>query len=432
MNNNFDVIVVGAGPAGSIAALKLAKAGLQTALLERGSRPGSKNIFGGLLHNTPVLNEIFPDFGDEAPLERHVHKKTLAMLTPTSSVNMTFETENFEQAPYNGYTVMRPVFDNWLAEQAVKEGAVLLCNCTVSDLIRKDGRISGVTVKGRDGELNARVVIAADGVLSFLAEKAGLRKTLPSGHMGLGVKLLLGLPRETINERFGLVRDEGADYSLLGLGEGLRGGGFLYTNNESLSVGLVAHLDSLTASGQTPYDILNRLLEQPQIRKLVKGGVPLEYSAHLVPEGGMRGIPRLFTDGLLVAGDAAGLCYTNGLNLEGINLAMTSGSIAANVAVEAIQKKDTSARTLSLYQKKLAESFVLKDMRTFSGAVAMMHIDRLFAVYPALAASVLEKIYRVDGQPRQKLLKLIRQEMRGKVKTADLLADGAKIGRALL
>jgi electron transfer flavoprotein-quinone oxidoreductase len=432
MEKYFDVIVVGAGPAGSITALKLAQAGLKIALLERGSRPGSKNIFGGLLHNTQALNEIFPVFWEKAPLERHVFKKTLSFMTRVSSVNMTFETENFEKTPYNGYTVMRPIFDSWLAEEAVKRGALLLCNCTADNLIKKDNRVAGVTVKGREGELRSNIVIAADGVLSFMAEKAGLRQTIEPRHMGLGIKLLLGMPGDVINERFGLVKDEGADFSLLGITGGLRGGGFLYTNNESITVGVVVHLDSLKASGKTPYDILNSALQQPQLKKLVKGGVPLEYSAHLVPEGGIKGIPKLYTDGMMVIGDAAGLCYTNGINLEGINLAMTSGAIAAECAIEAIKAKDYSARMLAMYKKKLEDSFILKDMLTFKNAVGMMHIDRLFETYPELACSVFEKIYRVDGVPRDKMLKLLRKEAAGKVKTRDLLSDGIKIGRALL
>jgi electron transfer flavoprotein-quinone oxidoreductase len=432
MPESFDVIVVGAGPAGSIAALKLSRAGLRVALLERGKQPGSKNIFGGLLHNTPVLNELFPSFWEQAPLERHVYKKTISVLTPSSSVNVAFETDNFEKTPYNGYTVMRPIFDRWLAEEAVKAGATLLYNCTAENLVRQDGRIAGVTVKGREGDLKANLVIAADGVLSFMAAKAGLRQDLTPSQMGLGIKLLLGMPYETINERFGLVKDQGADYALLGITGGIRGGGFLYTNNESISIGMVVHLDSLKASGLTPYDVLNQALQQPQIKKLVKGGVPLEYSAHLVPEGGIKGVPGLYTGGMMVIGDAAGLCYTNGINLEGINLAMTSGSIAAECAIKAVQANDFSARMLSQYKTRLDRSFILKDMRTFGKAVDMMHIDRLFEVYPEVACSIFEKLYRVDGIPRDKILKLIRKAFKGKIKTGELLSDGFKIGRALL
>jgi electron transfer flavoprotein-quinone oxidoreductase len=120
MAKYFDVIIVGAGPAGSLAALKLARAGLNVCLLERGKYPGAKNMFGGLLHNTPVLNEMLPDFYEQAPLERHVYKKVLAFMTPQSAVSLTFENESFEKPPYNGYTVFRPAFDRWLAAEAVR------------------------------------------------------------------------------------------------------------------------------------------------------------------------------------------------------------------------------------------------------------------------------------------------------------------------
>ena len=432
MAKYFDVIVVGAGPAGSLAALKLARAGCNVCLLERGKYPGAKNMFGGLLHHTPVLNEMFPDFIERAPLERHVYKKVLAFMTPSSAVSLTFENDNFDKPPYNGYTVFRPAFDKWLADEAVKAGVLLLCDCTAGDLIRKDGRIAGVTVKGRDGELRANIVIAADGVLSFLAKKAGLRQDFKLANLGVGVKLLLGLPEDTINERFHLVRDQGADISFLGATGDMRGGGFLYTNRESVSVGLVVHLDSLRASGKTPYDTLNDFLQHPTVSKLVKGAVPLEYSAHLIPEGGFNAVPPVFTDGFMVAGDAAGLCYTNGINLEGINLAMTSGALAADTAIKALEAADYSARTLSLYKKLLDDSFIIKDMKTFKNAVGMMHLERLFQTYPRVLAAIMEKLYRVDGVPRSKLMRLARKEALKEVGLTGLVSDGFKIGRSLL
>ncbi len=432
MAKYFDVIIVGAGPAGSLAALKLARAGLNVCMVERGKYPGSKNMFGGLLHNTPVLNEMLPDFWERAPLERHVYKKVLAFMTPESAVSLTFENENFEQPPYNGHTVFRPAFDSWLAAEAVREGALLLGDCTAEDLVRKDGRVAGVTVKGREGQLRGNIVIAADGVLSFMAEKAGLRRDFKVKNMGVGIKLLLGLPEDTINERFHLVRDEGADISFVGTTANMRGGGFLYTNRESISVGMVVHLDSLKASGKAPYDVLDELLQHPQVRKLIKGAVPLEYSAHLIPEGGIKAMPRVYTDGMMVAGDAAGLCYTNGINLEGINLAMTSGVLAAETAMKALEVGDYSARTLSLYKKKLDESFIIKDMKTFKNAVGMMHAERLFQTYPRVLAGILEKLYRVEGMPRSKLLRLARKEALKEVGLKGLVSDGIKIGRALL
>ena len=432
MAKYFDVIIVGAGPAGSMAAIKLARAGLNVCMLERGKYPGAKNMFGGLLHNTTVLNELLPSFWERAPLERHVYKKVLAFMTPESAVSLSFENERFEQPPYNGYTVFRPVFDNWLAGEAVKEGALLLGDCTAENVLRKNGQVVGVTVKDREGELRGNIVIAADGVLSFMAEKAGLRRDLRAADMGVGIKLLLGLPEEVINERFHLVRDEGADISFMGTTEGLRGGSFLYTNRESISVGMVVHLDSLKASGKAPYEVLDELLEHPQVRKLIKGAVPLEYSAHLIPEGGIRAMPRVHTGGMMVAGDAAGLCYTNGINLEGINLAMTSGVLAAEAAIEAIAAGDYSARMLSLYKKKLDDSFIIKDMKTYKNAVGMMRVERLSQTYPQLLTDILEEIYRVDGTPRKKFLRLARKAALKKVGLKGLVADGIKIGRSLL
>jgi electron transfer flavoprotein-quinone oxidoreductase len=432
MAKSFDVIIVGAGPAGSLAALKLARAGRSVVMVERGKHPGSKNIFGGLVHNTPVLNEMLPGFWERAPLERHVYKKVLAFLTPQSAVSLTFENENFDKPPYNGYTVFRPAFDSWLAGEAVKAGALLLCDCTAGDVVREDGRIAGVTVKGREGELRGKIVIAADGALSFLAKKAGLRQDFQPSNMGMGIKLLLGLPEATINERFGLVRDQAADVSFLGAAGDIRGGGFLYTQRECVSIGLVVHLDSLKASGKTPYDVLNDFLQHPTLKKLVRGGTPLEYAAHLIPEGGYRALPPLYTDGLMLAGDAAGICYTNGINLEGINLAMTSGALAAATAIEALNANDFSARMLSRYKKRLDRSFVIKDMKTFKNAAGMMRTDRLYQTYPRLLSAIMEKVYRAGSTPRSKLLRLIRKEAMKEVGLKNLIADGYRIGRALL
>jgi electron transfer flavoprotein-quinone oxidoreductase len=432
MAKSFDVIIVGAGPAGSLAALKLARAGRSVVVLERGKHPGAKNMFGGLWHRTPALEELIPDFYERAPLERHVYKKALAFLTEDSAVSLTFENGNFERPPYNGYTVYRPAFDAWLAGEAVKAGALLLCDCTVEDVIRENGRIAGVSVKGRDGELRGKIVIAADGVLSFMAKAAGLRQDFRPANMGLGVKLLLGLPEAVINERFEIVREQAADVSFLGAAEDLRGGGFLYTQRETVSIGLVIHLDSLQASRQTPYDVLNAFLQHPSLQKLVKGGTPLEYSAHLIPEGGFKALPRLYADGILLAGDAAGLCYTNGINLEGMNLAMTSGALAGETALAALEAKDFSAPMLSLYRKKLYSSFIIKDMRAFKNAAGLMHLDRLYQAYPALLAGIMEKLYRAGGGPRSKLWSLVRREALREIGLKNLMSDGFRIGRALL
>lgn len=431
MTRSFQAIVVGAGPAGSSAALTMARAGLDVALVERGSFPGEKNMFGGVLHRLPELEKIFPDFWERAPLERHIVKKGVTFMTGDSSFNTVIEAGNFDKPPYNGYTIFRPRFDRWLAEEAVKAGATLINRATVDEVLQENGKVTGVTILDRKGALTAPVVVAADGVLSFTALKAGLRRpTFDPGQMAVGVKALIDLPSDLINERFGLVREQGFANEFVGCTEGVRGGGFLYTNYDSLSVGLVFHLASLKESGKTPYDLLNAFLEQPQVAKMVRGGKLQEYSAHLIPEGGYNMIPELYGPGILVAGDAAALCNATGLNLEGINLASHSGVLAGQAVVAAHQAKDFSSKGLSSYKRLLDDSYVMKDLKLYKRAPQMLHNNRIYKEYPELACSMMEYLYKI-GAPKENLSKLFLKAAGEKVGLKNLAADGFSAWRAL-
>ena len=432
MSKQYQAIIVGAGPAGSSAALTMALAGLDVALIERGAFPGEKNMFGGILHRMTSIEELMPDFWTKAPLERHIAKKGTTFLTREASFNVQHETVNFDRAPYNGYTVFRPRFDRWLAEEAVKAGATLITRSTVDDLIYKNDRIAGVSILGRAGQIKAPVVIAADGVLSFTAQKAGLRRPkFNADQMAVGVKALIDMPREMIDDRFGLVRDQGFANEFVGATSGVRGGGFLYTNYDSLSIGLVFHLASLRVSGKTPYDMLNEFMEQPQVAKLVRGGRLMEYSAHVIPEGGYNMIPELAGNGLLVAGDAAALCNATGVNLEGINLASHSGILAGKTVIEAHQRQDFSLKTLKRYKERLDLSWVMKDLKGFRNAPRMLHIDRIYNEYPELVCSMMEHIYRIDGTPKVSIPKLVLREVKEKVGLKNAISDALTAWRAL-
>jgi len=432
MSKTYQAIVVGAGPAGSSAALTMARAGLDVALVERGTFPGEKNMFGGVLHRLPALEEVFPDFWTRAPLERHIIKKGVTFMTGDSSFNTIIEAGNFDRPPYNGYTVFRPRFDSWLASEAVKAGATLITRATVENVVMRNDRVAGVTILDRQGEINAPVVVAADGVLSFTAKKAGLRQpTFDPAPLAVGVKALIDMPREVIDERFGLVRDQGFANEFVGCTGGVRGGGFLYTNYDSLSVGLVFHLASLRISGKTPYDLLNDFLEQPQVAKMVRGGRLQEYSAHLIPEGGYNMIPELVGDGILVTGDAAALCNATGLNLEGINLASHSGILAGKAVVAAHETGDFSRRGLHEYRRLMNDSYVIKDLKLYRKAPHMLHNDRIYNEYPELVCSVMEQIYRIEGAPKSNLSKLFLKTAREKVGLANLAADAFSAWRAL-
>lgn len=432
MSKNYQAIVVGAGPAGSSAALTMALAGLDVALVERGTFPGEKNMFGGLLHRMTSLEEVFPDFWERAPLERHVVKKGVTFMTGDSSFSTTIEAGNFDRPPYNGYTVFRPRFDRWLAEEAVKAGATLITRATVDELVMSNGSISGVTILDRKGTINAPVVVAADGVLSFVAQKAGLRRpSFDPAQMAVGVKALIDMPREVIDDRFGLVRDQGFANEFVGCTEGVRGGGCFYTNYDSLSVGLVFHLASLRTSGKTPYDLLNAFMEQPQVAKMVRGGKLQEYSAHVIPEGGYDMIPELVGDGILVTGDAAALCNATGLNLEGINLASHSGVLAGRAVIAAHQAGDFSKRGLEVYRKLMNDSFVIKDLKQARKAPHMLHNNRIYNEYPELACSIMEQIYRIEGTPKKDLSRLFLKTAREKVGLSNIIGDAFSAWRAL-
>lgn len=429
---SHDVIVVGAGPAGATAALKMAREGLCVLLLERGAVPGEKNMFGGMLPNCPVISELLPGFWQDAPLERHIVKRTLCLLSDTAASSFVFESKNFDQPPYSGCTIYRPLFDRWYAGKAREAGADLVSSCPAEELITDGKSVKGVRL-GPDGtEIRAPVTIVCDGVVSRLACQAGFRKTPEPHSLALGIKALFRLREKEINERFGLVRDQGCSHEFIGCTGGIRGGGFIYTQTETLSAGLVLHLDSLKKSGRAPYDLFEEFLACDFVRKLLKGARLVEYSAHMIPEGGYREVPRLYADGMLMAGDAAGLCYTNGLNLEGMNLAMTSGFHAAETVVAAFENNDFSARQLARYQESLKDSFVLRDMKTYEKSMSFMRNDRLFSVYPGLVGTVMERIFQGSGKPRGKIGKIGWETARETLPVSELLTDLLKGGRSLI
>jgi electron transfer flavoprotein-quinone oxidoreductase len=440
--NSFDAIVVGAGPAGTSAALGLARTGAKVLLLERGEYPGAKNMFGGMMAYCPAAEELVPDFWERAPWERAVTKRVVSVVGKGSSSSLVFQAASHSERAsagagsdsdktLTGFTLFRPLFDRWYAQQAVAQGVTLLTGCRVEGLLVRDGAVRGVRVAGGD-TIEAPVVIACDGTLSFLAQEAGLHNGFTAEQVALGVRALYLLGEEQISERFGLPGREGATQEFLGCTEGIRGGGFIYTQTETLSVGMVVHLDSLKERRIPAYELLERFVASDLVAPLLRGARLVEYSAHLLPEAGRRMVPRLSSAGLLVAGDAAGLCYTNGLIQEGMNLAITSGLIAARVAAGALAEGDFSAAHLRRYKKELEESFVLRDLATWGRAIDFMHADRLFTVYPRLIGALVEDLYRSDGTPKQRAGRLGRRALKDELPLRKLIADLYRGGRGYL
>ncbi|MFE0201180.1 FAD-dependent oxidoreductase, partial [[Kitasatospora] papulosa] len=362
----FDVVVVGAGPAGAAAALEAARAGRSVALLERGPYPGAKNVYGGVVYGR-VLDELVPDWPEHMPVQRWVTRRSTMVLTGHQALTVDFRTEDWGSAPYNGATAHRAELDGWLASLAQEAGAVLVPATTATGLLRDArGRVTGVRTDRPDGNLTAGVVIACDGVNSFLAKEAGLFADVPgrqTEHTSLGVKETLALPREVIEERFGLSGRHGQDIEILGGTGGIPGGGFLYTNLDSVSIGIVLSLTGLAASGVRPEEALAGLKAHPAVAPLIRGGEIKEYSAHLIPEGGYDTMPELVGDGILVAGDAAAMCLAAGVWLEGVNYALGSGMHAGRAAAAACAAGDASAAALASYRRALEGSCGRPDLR---------------------------------------------------------------------
>jgi len=410
-SGGFDAVVVGAGPAGSAAALVLARAGRSVCLLERGPFPGSKNMYGGVVYGR-VLDAILPRWWEEAPIQRWVTRRSTVIMTSTQSVSVDVRSQRWGQPPYNGATALRPEFDSWLAGQAVAAGATLVCSTTATGLLREGGRVIGVSTDRPHGDIGAAVVIACDGVNSFLAKEAGLHHHSEAAHFTLGAKEVLDLGRTEIERRFGLVGREGADLEIVGCTGDIPGGGFLYTNLDSVAVGVVLSVEGLADTHVRPEQVIAELKAHPHIAPLVAGGELKEYSAHLIPEGGYAMMPDLVADGMLVAGDAAATCLAAGLWLEGVNYAIASGAAAGTTVADALAVGDVTARGLAPYVRRLQEGFVLPNLRRLRRVPDLLLSDRMQSLYPAIVCNVAEGMFTVtDPVPKPGLLRLARREL---------------------
>jgi electron transfer flavoprotein-quinone oxidoreductase len=426
---DFEVIVIGAGVAGCVAAYQLARQGRSVLLIERGEAPGSKNLSGGVLY-TRGIQQVFPGFLDEAPVERRITRNYINFLNADSSVAIDYKDARLAD-PVNAVTVLRAKLDPWLAEKCEEAGAMIMPGVRVDRVLSEGTRVVGV--QAGDDELRSKVVVAADGVNSFIAKQAGLRDKEPQNHLAVGVKSVVSLPRETIEARFNLTGDEGAAFAVVGdCTEGVGGGGFLYTNIDSLSVGIVVRLDDLTAKKKVVTDIFDHFLEHRFIAPYLEGGEMLEYGCHLVAEGGLHMIGEIVTDGMVVVGDAAGLTLNTGLTVRGMDLAAGSAVAAAEAIGTALDAKDVSKAGLAGYREKLFASYVGQDMKTYAKAPSFLEVERMYKQYGELFANVLYGAFNLDTQPRQHMVKVARKSLaRSPLKMRQLVRDGIAGARAL-
>ena len=364
-DNKAEVIVVGAGPAGISCAITIARAGKQVILIERGLFAGSKNVFGGAIYTQPT-KELFPNFETEAPLERrNIEHKFMILGEDDSTVIAHRKQDNVS------YSVIRAKFDRWMAQEAKKAGVVIVEETVVKSLIK-----NGTTVVGVKTELEdyyADIVVLADGVNSLLARQIGLRKEFETKDVALSVKEVIKLDKNIINQRFNIKDEEGVISQIFGGPMlGILGLGFMYTNSDSVTIGAGITLNDLVENNLRPYDILEKLKAHPSVAPFIEGGELKEYSAHLIPEGGYKKIPKLCDNGVMIVGDAGML--VNNLHWEGTNLAMISGKLAGETAVRALDRRDFSKKFLKNYETELKNSFVMKDMKTYKDLMDVCHL----------------------------------------------------------
>lgn len=410
--SDFDAIVVGAGPAGAAAALELARAGRSVCLIERGPFPGAKNMYGGVIYGR-ILDEMIPNWWEEAPIQRWVTRRSTMMISGESALTVDYRSPNWGKAPYNGATAYRPDFDAWLAGKAEDEGATLICSTTVTGLLRDGERVVGVRTDRPDGDLTAKVVIACDGVNSFLAKEAGMYPHTDPANFTLGVKETIALPREVIDERFAVRGDHGVDIEILGCTGEVPGGGFIYTNTDSIAVGLVLSLPALAKGDLRPEERIAALKAHPAVAPLVEGGELKEYSAHVIPEAGYDMMPELVGEGILIAGDAAAMCLAAGIWLEGVNFAIGSGAAAGRAAATAIRRNDTSAAGLEGYRARLESSFVMSDHRKLREAPHLVMGPLAQQQLPAIACGVMEDLFTVTNPtPKPGMIKIVWKQIR--------------------
>ncbi|UMZ75329.1 FAD-dependent oxidoreductase [Natranaerofaba carboxydovora] len=365
MKNYYDVVIVGAGPAGSSAAYEMAGNGLNVAMMERGKKPGDKNVYGGTFYRR-TCQEVFPDFWKDAPWERKVITDEVWFLEKESGVKVGYMDLLFGYPPHNKFTALRPKVDAWMADKATEQGAELHLNTLITDLLfeksifNKKKKVRGV--KLHDGkEVEAGVVVLTEGVNAPLTEKAGLRSKFPSHIFTLHSSETLALPPEKIESRFHLEKDEGAVIGFAGNQMStVTGKGGIWTNKDTINITVGGTLNELVEKNVAPEYLLKRFKSHPLIKRLIEGAEVLEYKGKMTVKGGYKYMPKLYDDGVLVAGDAAMMVKGR----RGTDIAMLSGKEAGETITQAKAKNDFSKKMLANYEHRLNKTFYLKDIKS--------------------------------------------------------------------
>jgi len=433
MGDDFDAIVVGAGMAGSAAAIRLAQGGANVLLLERGAEPGTKNLSGGVLWGHD-LDRILPNWWEEMPVERHLVRKRFGFLTAESAVSFDLEDTGWKRAPYVAHTVLRSRTDAWLAQKAEAAGATVVSSVPVERLHWEGNRVRGIVQGGET--MTAPVTILADGANSRLSLGTPIRPNsrLDGEATELGMKEVYRLDPATIEDRFAVGPGEGhAEEWVTGIfPPGVMGGGFLYTNRDTLSVGLILNLQSLFGKGVYSHDLIERFKLHPTIASRLRGAELVEYGAKLISSGWASRPAAFHGDGWMVAGDAAGFVFSNGLTIQGMNYAVRTGLEAAETALTAKTAGAYGSAQLAEYDRRLERANVLADFRDFARMDRVKWNPRFYTAYPNFAAELFRALFNDEGRAKEPVRRLLQKARKAAgIPMTTLVRDGIDVVRDL-
>lgn len=377
-----DVLVVGGGPAGLAAAIrfkdlldahnKAAGKPLEASVMvvEKAAEFGAHSLSGAILD--PIsLAELVPDFEAKgAPVATKVTEDHVYFLTGSGKIGLPIVPPPLQN--HGNYVISLNQLVKWLATQAEARGIDLLAGFPAAEVLYEDGRVVGVRTgdKGMDKhgqkksnfepgvDLRAKVTILAEGARGSLTKGLVSKLKLDDGKFpmvySIGIKELWEVPAGRLKK--------GAVIHTMGAPLDTRtfGGGFIYGFTDTLvSVGLVIGLDYRDPF-LDPHALFQRYKEHPLLKAMLAGGKMVRYGARTISEGGWYSIPRPYGDGVLLVGEAGG--YLNAQRLKGIHLALKTGMLAAETAMDAVAKGDSSAATLKTFADKVDASYVKKEL----------------------------------------------------------------------
>lgn len=441
MDEKFDCIVVGAGVAGLAAAMTLARNNMKFLLIERGEFAGSKNVSGGVLWGSD-LAKLVPEYWqeEEGGWERFINHRRLTFMDEQSTFSLDFKSSHFNEPPYAGVVVLRSKFDRWLADK-VQEAidaseyamdSFIATNIKVDEILMKDDKAVGI--KTGEDEFFADSVIIAEGVNNLLTRQVGLQtKYVPADHMLTGIKEVIRFDQKVLEDKFQLNGLSGMSNEFVGWAtDGVEGGGFLYTNRDTISLGLVLGIEDMREKEKSPHNVLNHFKTHPAIADIIKGGEIVEYSAHVVSSGDKRAMPReLYKDGVLIAGEAANLLMNAGKAIQGMDYAMRSGILAAETIVKAKEKNDFTSATLKEYRKALDDSYVMKDINSYQDAVHLLHTETMQQKVPNLICDFGREFFTIKNEATPKSREIMKDAVKRHSSFWELAKLGFKAGKSL-